>query len=106
MTISENLIAQEASTGTAGFSFIGIRINGDAGSNTGSTYQDNSISSMSSGIQTTGLFANSPGTVNGTLIEDNNFDGLAAASGGAASTEMLGGGNVINQCLQPGPWFP
>lgn len=105
VTVTSNLICQTSGTALAGFSFIGIRVNGNAGSNTGSTYQNNSVGSQSSNIETVGLFANSPGTVNGTIVQANSFNGLSAASGGAASSGVLIDGNRIYNCLQAGPLF-
>ena len=106
VTVSGNQISQTAESGPAGFSFIGIRVNGGTGANTGSNYQGNTVGSQSSGIATTGLFGNSPGTMNGVTVQDNNFNGLADASAGAPSTEMMATNNVIYNCLQAGPLFP
>jgi len=105
VTVASNLINQTAASAAAGFSFTGIRVNGDAGSNAGSTYQGNFIGSQSANVQSIGLFVNTTGGVNGAIVQANSFNGLSAASGGASSTGILSDANLIYNCLQTGPLF-
>ena len=103
VTVSSNTITQSATSVPPGFSFIGIRINGDSGTNAASVYLKNSIISMAPTGQSWGIYGNSAGSLDGTVIQSNSFQGLLGASGGAVSTIVSSSGNVVYNCLQLGP---
>lgn len=104
VVVMGNSVTQSATGGPSGFGFIGIRVNGNAGSNAGSSYQNNIVLSKYKFPQSYGLFGNSTGTLNGTIVQGNIFEGLAAASAGAGSANVTNGaGNLIDDCLQLGP---
>jgi parallel beta-helix repeat protein len=103
VTVSGNSITQASVTGPAGFGFIGIRLNGGVGSNASSSYQNNTILSQLLLNQSFGLFGNSAGTMNGTIIQGNTFTGLNSASGGAASSGAVSSGNMVYNCTFLGP---
>ncbi|HLK67791.1 MAG TPA: right-handed parallel beta-helix repeat-containing protein [Bryobacteraceae bacterium] len=103
VTVTGNAITQSAAIVPGGFTFIGIRINGDAGSNANSSYQKNAVLSLSPAGQTIGLFGNTAGSLNGAILQNNSFQGLFAASGGAGSTLQSNSGNLVYNCTQLGP---
>lgn len=103
VTVSGNSITQAGVTGPSSFGFIGIRLNGSAGANTSSTYQNNTILSQLLLSNSVGLFGNSAGTMDGTIIQGNTFTGLNSASGGAPSGGAVSSGNMIYNCTSPGP---
>jgi len=104
VTVAGNAITQSGSTGVPpAFNFIGIRVNGDAGTNAASVYQKNVVVSLYQLAQSYGLYGNSTGTLNGTIVQGNSFQGLLGASGGGVSTVVSSGGNVVYNCFQIGP---
>jgi|SRR5579871_1118481 len=103
VTVVGNSITQPALTGPPQFSFMGIRINGDAGANASSAYKDNTVISHLLLPQSVGLFGNSPGSLDGVIIEGNTFTGLYSASGGAGSSGAVISGNVVYDCIVAGP---
>ena len=105
ITVSSNMINQSATAAVPGFSFTGIKINGEAGANDGSTYQSNSIGSPNSNVQTVGLWANAAGSLNGTVVQGNSFNNLKDASAGGISPSAQVDGNLIYNCQQLGPLF-
>lgn len=83
--------------------FIGIRVNGDAGSNAQSVYDSNTV--RATGVsQGSGIYANSPGSLNGAIVTNNSFIGLAQATAGAPGQTPATGGNTQVQCLTIGPF--
>ena len=81
---------------------MGIRLNGNAGSNAGSRYDSNSIRAAG-GIQGTGLYLNSPGSLDGVIFTNNSFVNLAKASDGAGGQNPAStSGNSTIQCLLKG----
>jgi hypothetical protein len=103
VSISSNNIILQTSTTTPGPSFIGIRINGAAGSNAQSRYDSNTIRSAGANPQGIGVYGNSPGSLNGAIITNNGFYNLAMATDGAATQSPVTSGNNQYQCVQAGP---
>jgi hypothetical protein len=100
--VSNNIILQTSTT-TPGPAFVGIRINGAAGTNAQSTYGNNTIRSAGINPQGIGLYGNSPGSLNGAVITNNGFYNLAMATDGAATQSPVTSGNSQFQCVQAGP---
>jgi parallel beta-helix repeat protein len=100
--LSNNIILQ-TSTSTPGPGFIGIRINGSAGSNTNSVYDSNTIRAAGTNAQGTGVYGNSPGSLNGVTVTNNGFYNLAMATDGAGTQSPIIGGNNESQCVLLGP---
>jgi len=103
VNVVSNMIVQTATAGPSNFGFIGIRVNGGSGTNSGSTYNQNTILSYMMLTQSYGLDGNSPGSLDGASIQGNSFSGLFSASGGASSNGALISGNLIYNCAQVGP---
>lgn len=103
VTVTANSITQAGVTGPAGFGFIGIRLNGGAGANSSSTYQNNTILSQYLLNQSFGLFGNTSGGLDGAVIQGNTFTGLYSASGGATSSGAISSGNLVYNCTLVGP---
>jgi parallel beta-helix repeat protein len=103
VTVAGNAITQSSLNIPGGFTFIGIRINGDPGTNANSVYQKNVILSLAAAGQSFGLYGNSTGTLNGAIVQNNSFQGLLAASGGGVSTAFASSGNLVYNCFQLGP---
>lgn len=103
VTVSGNSITQAGVTGPSSFGFIGIRLNGGAGANASSTYQNNTILSQLLLNNSVGLFGNSAGTMDGTIIQGNTFTGLNSATGGAPSSGAVSSGNMVYNCTSVGP---
>jgi hypothetical protein len=82
---------------------MGIRVNGGAGSNGNSNYANNVVTSMFRFPQSFGVWGNSDGSLNGTYVQGNNFNGLYGASGGAGSSGVYSNSNLIYNCNQVGP---
>jgi parallel beta-helix repeat protein len=101
-TVSGNSIVQSAPTGPANFSFIGIRVNGGAGENANSVYLNNSVHSNVVLPQSVGIYGNTAGSLEGTVIQGNHFSGLQSVSGGSSSV-TVSSGNVVYNCLRTGP---
>jgi hypothetical protein len=53
--------------------------------------------------QSFGLYGNSSGSLNGAVVQGNNWSGLNSASGGVGSPGIVSGGNMIYNCNQVGP---
>lgn len=100
--LSNNIILQTSTTAPSP-SFIGIRINGAAGSNAQSRYDSNTIRSAGTNPQGIGVYGNSPGSLNGAIITNNGFYNLAMATDGASTQSPVTSGNNQYQCVQAGP---
>ena len=104
VTVTGNTITQSnVQPPPAGFSFVGIHVNGNSGDNYSSVYTANTISSLYQLAQTVGILGNSAGSLTGTTVQNNNFEGLNAVTGGAPSSGIASGGNVVYNCVQLGP---
>ncbi len=83
--------------------FIGIRVNGNSGSNAQSVYDSNTV--RATGVSRgSGIYANSPGSLDGAIVTNNSFIGLAQATAGAPGQNPASGGNTQVQCLTIGPF--
>ena len=103
VTVSGNSILQSAVVGPATFGFMGIRVNGGSGANVNSAYSNNVVTSQFMFPQSYGVYGNSDGSLNGTIVQGNNFTGLYGASGGASSSAVYSNSNLIYNCNQVGP---
>ena len=74
-----NTVVQSNTSPTTGFTFIGIRVNGNAGASTGATYSYNRVLSYGTLTTSSGLFGNSTGTLDYANVLNNIFQGLNAA---------------------------
>ncbi|MCU1335634.1 MAG: hypothetical protein JWO19_1215 [Bryobacterales bacterium] len=101
VSITGNSIILETSTPIPGPGFIGIRINGNAGSNAQSRYEGNTIRTTG-GFQGTGVYGNSPGSLDGVIFTNNSFVNLARATDGGSPQNPITSGNSTVQCLQNG----
>lgn len=101
VSITGNSIILQAATPVPGPGFIGIRVNGDAGSNAGSRYDGNTIRAAG-GVQGTGVYANSPGSLDQVTVTNNSFVSLTKASDGASGQNPIVGGNTAVQCVSQG----
>ena len=102
VTIAGNTILQTAAALVPGFSFAGLKINGRAGANLGSTYEGNTIASASGRPFGAGLVLNGPGSADGVTLDGNRFQGLAAVTMGPASRDIVLRGNTVRQCASAG----
>ena len=103
VSVTGNSIVQDSTNAPAQFSFVGIQLNGGSGANASSTYLNNNVMSQLQLTQSVGIVGNSPGSMDGAVIQGNSFTGLYAASGGAASSGAVSSGNLIYNCTMVGP---
>ena len=101
VSVTGNSIILQAAMPVPGPGFIGIRVNGDAGSNAGSRYDGNTIRAAG-GVQGTGVYANSPGSLDQVIFTNNSFVSLAKVSDGASGQHPVIGGNASVQCVLQG----
>lgn len=101
LVASNSIILQTANAAVVP-GFIGIRINGDAGSNAQSKYDSNTVRSSGS-AQGIGIYSNSPGSLDGVVLTNNSFVNLAEATGGAPGQNPVTGGNSAVKCAAIGP---
>ena len=106
VTVRDNTIVQSsASAPPKGFHFVGIRINGEAGANTASVYLRNTIISRSQFEESIGVLGNSAGSLDGTILEENRFEGLHAATAGPTSAKVRSKNNRVFDCETNGPFI-
>lgn len=103
VTVTNNQITQSAFKAPTSFAFTGIQVNGGSGANSSSSYTNNTIMSMYPLNQSVGIFGNAPGSLNGAVVQGNNWSGLFSASGGVGSPGILSSGNKVYNCVQVGP---
>ena len=103
VTVSGNSITQSSFAGPSTFVFTGIQVNGGSGANSSSSYSNNTVMSLFPLLQSVGLYGNSSGSLNGTVVQGNNWSGLSSASGGVGSPSVISSGNLIYNCTQVGP---
>jgi parallel beta-helix repeat protein len=103
ISISNNYIAQTGSNPPSGFTFLGLSVNGDPDSNSGSHFDGNTFRSSAVYPFGSGVSGNGPNVLTGATFSQNTFDGLALATTGATSSGMLTAGNRVFQCTSPGP---
>ena len=101
VSITGNSIVLQTATPGQMPGFIGIRINGDAGTNAGSRYDGNTIRAAG-GVQGTGVYLNSPGSLDQVTFTNNSFVSLVKAIDGASSQNAIVSGNTSVQCIARG----
>ena len=106
VSITSNYIAQTAQNPPSGFTFTGLSINGDPGSNSGSHFDGNTFRSTAVYQFGTGVSGNGPNSLTGATLSQNLFDTLAMATNGATSSNVTSFGNRIVQCGLVGPLAP
>jgi hypothetical protein len=100
--VGNNVILQGSTTAPSP-AFVGIRINGAAGSNANSVYDSNTIRTAGTNAQGTGVYGNSPGSLNGVVFTNNGFYNLAMATDGSSTQSPVISGNSQSQCVLLGP---
>ena len=106
VSITGNFMVQAAATPPSGFSFMGLSINGDSGSNAGSHFDGNTFKSNAVYPFGTGVSGNSSNGLTGATFSQNLFDTLAMATSGATSVNVTSTGNRLVQCTSSGPLSP
>jgi hypothetical protein len=99
--VASNSIVLKAGASKTIPGFIGIRINGDAGTNSQSRYDSNTIRTTG-GVYGIGVYANSPGSLDGVILTNNSFTSLARATDGAPGQNPVIGGNSAVHCQAMG----
>jgi hypothetical protein len=98
VSITNNLVRQYSGSPARGFNFLGIRLNGATGENSGSRYEGNVVESSPGPQFGIGMLVNSFGAADGVTIRNNRFEGLSSVSAGADSPGVLSNGNRIINC--------
>jgi hypothetical protein len=103
VNVSGNTIIQGATNPPANFTFIGLHLNGNSGSNAGSHYDFNVMLSKSVSPNGIGIVGNSSGSLDNAFVTKNVLQNLNTATAGGPSPNVIIGGNQVISCVQQGP---